>query len=66
MSFILAQFEFYIDFEFIRLCMQPSVRDMSSVGFGSSFAFQSRWEVISDGDVGLKVACNGMRGPYVH
>ena len=66
-SHILAQFEFYIDLEFIRLCMLPFVRDMASVGFRrSSFAFQSQWEPISDGDVGLKVAYNGMRGPYVH
>ena len=66
-SYILAQFEFYIDLEFIRLCMLPSVRDMTSVGFRrSSFAFRSQWELISDGDVGLKVAYNGMRGPYVH
>ena len=66
-SHIIAQFEFYTDLEFIRLCMLPSVRDMASVGFRrSSFAFQSQWEPISDGDVGLKVAYNGMRGPYVH
>ena len=39
---------------------------MTSVGFRrSSFAFQSQWEVISDRDVGLNVAYNGMRGPYV-
>ena len=66
-SYILAQFEFYIDLELIRLCMLPSVRDMTSVGFRrSSFAFRSQWELISDGDVGLKVAYNGMRGPYVY
>ena len=47
--------------------MLPFVRDMSSIGFRkSSFAYQSRWEVISYGDVGLKVAYNGMRGSYVH
>ena len=47
--------------------MLPSVCDMTSVGFRrSSFAFRSQWELISDGDVGLKVAYNGMRGPYVH
>ena len=66
-SYILAQFEFYIDLEFIRLCMLPSVRDMTSVGFRrSSFAFRSQWDLISDGDVGLKVDYNGMRRSYVH
>ena len=66
-SYILAQFEFYLDFKFIRLGMLPSVHDMTSVGFRtSSFAFLSQWDVISDGDFGLRVADINMRRPYAH
>ena len=46
--------------------MQPTLHDMTSVGFKRySYAFQSQWEVISGGDVGLKDALNGMRGQNV-
>ena len=62
---MLAQFKFYLDFKFTRSGMLPSVRDVTSVGFRrSSFAFLSRWEVISDREVGLRVAYIDMRRPY--
>ena len=63
-SYILTQFEFHVDFEFIRLCMLPSICDMTSVGFRrSSFAVLKGWEVISD--LGVAYIGNGMRRPYV-
>ena len=57
-SYILAQFEIYLDFELIKLFMLVFLTsEMTSVDFQRyADAFLRRWNVIPDGDVGLRVA----------